>query len=175
MITVRNLDYVRSKDPRLYETLSDIITQTLDVNVPSPPQVASISVTAADGIFHIVLVDAGNPARAVSYFAEYDTKPNFPSPHVIPMQSARDVRVSLGNLTLYWRGYSQYAPPYINMPSPPIVFGGSTPTPVVGGGSAGPTLPASTGSGTQPVNGQRGGGGFGTNPVRPPLPVDLRL
>lgn len=164
MINIRNLTEIRNRDPRLGEALIDIQTQTIDANVQSPPQVASISVTGADGVFQVTIVDLGTPAIAINYFVEYDTDQNFPTPHVLDLGASRTWRGYLGNLTLFWRAYSQYVPPYNNQPSPPLVFG--NPTAVVGGGSAGPTLPASTGSGTNAVSGQQGGGGFGRNPVR---------
>ncbi len=174
-VTIRNLDYLRSKDPKLLEIVKDIqqavtniqqgttvSANPKDATLP-PPQVTSLAVTAADGIFQAVIKDTGTVNKGVTYFLEFDSDPTFPQPHVIQLNAARTWRGSLGNLTTYWRAYSQYQG---SMPSIPTTFGGSTPMAVVGGGSSGPALPTSTGSGTASQTGQQGGAGLGRNLVR---------
>jgi hypothetical protein len=91
----------------------------------------------------------------VFYFLESDSAPAFTSPHVYFLGSSRNLRDSLGNQTLYWRGYSQYIG---SVPSTPVPFG-SPPTAVTGGGLAGPAPQPSSGSGT--ATAQQGGSGFG--------------
>jgi hypothetical protein len=85
------------------------------------------------------------------------------------MGSSRNLRLALGNRTLYWRAYSQYLG---SDPSEPVTFG--TPaTSVTGGGTAaGPQLQASTGSGT--ASGNEGGSGFGRVTQSSSGPVILR-
>lgn len=165
-INIPNLDYVRQKDPRLYEVVVALRNAIPNLTIPAPPEVAALDVTAANGVFHAVITDLGHPQKGVGYFLEYDTVPGFPSPHVIDLGASRDWRGYLGNLTLYWRAYSQYMPPLNSPPSPTLMFGGSGPIAVVGGGSSGPSLPDSTGSGTGSITGQNGGVGNGINLVR---------
>ena len=93
--------------------------------------------------------------RGIFYFAESDTSPSFTAPRVHFLGCSRNARLALGNLTLYWRAYSQYLG---SLPSPPVTFG-SPPAAVVGGGSSGPALAPSAGSGT--AKAQQGGSGFG--------------
>jgi hypothetical protein len=112
-------------------------------------------VLAADGIFDIAITVYSAVHRGIYYFAESDTNPNFTAPRVYFMGASRNLRVALGNVTLYWRGYSQYIG---SAPSGPVTFG-SPASAVAGGGSAGPALQASSGSGT--ATGQQGGSGFG--------------
>jgi len=166
MISVRNLDIVRQRDPKLYETLTDIISQTVDVNVSSPPPVTAISVTSVPQGVAVQLTDSGNPAIAVNYFTEYSSDPNFINPPatVYPMGPSRNAIIPVGSVAFYYRAYSQYVPPYVNQPNAPIVFGSPT---LVTGGSAN-ALPPSTGSGTAPTTGQQPGSGFGKVPMRLP-------
>lgn len=168
MITVRNLDLIRKQNPYLYEALYDIQQQTLDVNIASPPAIGSLTVSAASGVFTGTIVDNAEHTLGISYFVEYSTDQNFANP--LPIRKSlgpdRNFTLAIGNQTLYWRAYSQYAPPYINAPSLPVNYG-NPPTAVVGGAFAGngPAIPPSGGGGTNPPNAP-GGGGFGT-----PAPV----
>lgn len=173
-----HLAYHTQKDPRLGETLSQIQkvlnniagqTATAPEGLQSPPAApTSITVTAADGIFDVAIADNDptNTQLSPDYFIEYSTTQNFLAPTVIYLGPARNWRRSLGNQTLYFRCYSQYA--RASQPSPTIYFGTTAaPTPVVGGGaSSGPTVQPSQGSGTAPTNGQSGGSGFGKKDVR---------
>lgn len=131
---------------------------------PAPPRISSLSVTAANGIYDIAIQDNNPVQRGIEYFLEYSLTANFAQPTVIHLGATRNERRYLGNLTLYWRGYSQYP---TSPPSPVVYFGSaSAPTPVVGGGSAGPAPQPSNGSGTAPGNGLSGGQGYGSQPNR---------
>lgn len=165
MLTIAQLAQVKARDPYVYESLQQIVSAInllgratgVDPSgsIAQPARIGGISVVAASGIFDIAITDNSAVHRGIYYFAESDTSPNFTGPRVWFMGSSRNLRIALGNLTLYWRGYSQYIG---SMPSAPVTFG-SPPTTVVGGGSAGPTLQPSSGSGT--ATGQQGGSGFG--------------
>jgi hypothetical protein len=119
-------------------------------------------VTASQGIFDIRIFDGSSVSRGINYFVEYSVTPQFTEAIPIDLGTSRCHRCFLGNLTLYWRGYSQYLG---SQPSDAVYFGSSTaPTAVVGGGSiTGPTPQPSTGSGTASTDGSQGGQGFGTN------------
>ena len=86
--------------------------------------------------------------RGIFYFAESDTTPAFSQPYVHFLGSSRNLRIALGNQTLYWRAYSQYLG---SDPSAPVTFG--TPaTAVTGGGTAaGPPLQASAEAAPRPA------------------------
>lgn len=173
----KNANYLRRneiKDPALREALDDIaskihaglqqVNATPDGQTPTPPAISGINVLGADGIFDVQLQDNNNVARGIRYFLEYSLTPNFQQPTVIDMGTTRNWRGHLGNQTFYWRGFSQYP---TSKPSPPLHFGGIlNPTPVTGGGNAGPAPQPSTGSGTAPGNGLLGGEGFGKLPNR---------
>ncbi len=109
---------------------------------------------AADGIYDVAITDNSPVHRGVFYFAESDTSQDFTAPRVHFLGSSRNLRIALGNHTLYWRAYSQYLG---SIPSPPVTFG-SPPVAVTGGGLEGPTLQPSSGSGT--ATAQQGGSGF---------------
>ena len=134
-------------------------------------QIASVSVMAARMEFSISpITDNSTVNRGIFYFAESDTSASFPGPHVYFLGSSRNLRVSLGNQTLYWRAYSQYLG---SDPSTPVAFG-TPPTAVVGGGAVtGPQMQPSSGSGT--AAGDEGGSGFGqAAQSSSPSPVALR-
>lgn len=132
---------------------------------PSPP--VALSVVASGGIFDVAIQDNA-PAdidRTPEYFVEYSTSASFAAPIVKHLGPSRNWRPMLGNQTLYFRAYSQFG--RSSSVSEHRYFGPSNaPTPVVGGGVAGPTIQASTGSGTNPTSGLGGGVGYGRIPVR---------
>jgi hypothetical protein len=177
-MAIRNLAYLREKDPRLYETITDLITQVSNVaqqtnsnpNGPpsAPPAINSIKVTGQNGFFHVAITDQ-NPSvsRGISYFVEHDSSPQFTNPQIIHIGTSRNVTLAMGDVTRYFRAYSSYQG---SAPSAPAYHGSAAnPLPVSGGGSnGGPAFLPSQGSGT----GSQGQGlsGFGPIPSRPMQP-----
>ena len=167
MLNIPQLAYIKGRDPFLYESLLHLVRAVNSIgraagvdpsgSIAAPAPIGNLSVTAADGIFDLAITDNSPVRRGIFYFAESDSTPAFAAPHVYFLGSSRNLRLSLGNQTLYWRAYSQYIG---STPSAPIAFG-SPPTAVTGGGSAGPAPQASSGSGT--ATGRQGGSGFGVS------------
>ena len=134
------------------------------VDAPSPIQ--GLTIRASGGLVHMAISDNNQIQRGIEYFVEHDTNPAFMQPQVEHLGTSRQRMVTLPAKTdsgadqqFYFRAYSQYRG---GLPSKPIHFGGTTPTPVSVGGTTQLTLIPSTGSGTAPNNGSRGGSGFGT-------------
>src|SRR5580692_3832791 len=179
MLTISQLAQIKSQSPYVYEALIQIVSGVNSVGLaigvdPSgtidpPATIGSLNVLAADGIYDLAITDNSAVRRGIFYFAESDTTPAFAQPRVHFLGSSRNLRVALGNQTLYWRAYSQYLG---SDPSKPVTFG--TPaTAVTGGGTAtGPMLQTSTGSGT--ASGSEGGSGFGEATQSSSGPVILR-
>jgi hypothetical protein len=174
----RNRNWLRQRDPRLTEALDDLTavttrltkrTGTQLARIPSgPPAPSALTVTGQDGIFDAKISDSNAIKYGIGYFLEYSTTPNFTNPIPIDLGAARNWRGMLGNLTLYWRCYSQYWG--AETPSEITYFGTQkNPTAVVGGGVNGPTPQTSSGSGTAKGDGSQGGSGFGTVLDRPSL------
>ena len=172
MLSLPQLKHVEASDPRLADSLRRIVdaVNALGVGTGVDPAgatesltpISSLNVIAANGIFDIALTDNSPITRGISYFVESDVTPGFNQPHVYSLGPSRNLRVALGNLTLYWRAYSQYLG---SAPSAPVAFG-APPSAVIGGGSAGPALQPSSGSGTAAGTGQQGGSGFGKSLFR---------
>lgn len=168
--TYKNRAQLFQQNRLIAEALDDIQQQMNNVaqqsnasaqgNTNPPPDIASISVSAANGVFQVAVTDNSPVYRGINYFVEYSETAAFTQPHVLDLGASRTWRGFLGSLSLYWRAYSQYSP---SNPSNPVYFGTSTdPTPVAGGGVlTGPSLGSSTGSGTADTNGKQGGSGFG--------------
>ena len=179
MLKIGQLAQIKSDSPYVYEALTQLVNGVNAVGLatgvdPSgsldpPASIGSLNVTAADGIFDLAITDNSAVRRGIFYFAESDTTPAFSRPYVYFLGSSRNLRVALGNQTLYWRAYSQYLG---SDPSAPVTFG--TPaTALAGGGTAsGPQLQASQGSGT--ASGTEGGSGFGESMQSTSGPVILR-
>src|SRR5436305_63095 len=118
MLNVPQLAQIKSRDPYVYESLKQLIAAVNAIGratgvdpagtIAAPAQIGSISVTAADGMFDIAIVDNSPVRRGIFYFAESDDTPAFSMPRVYFLGSSRNLRVALGNQTLYWRAYSQY-------------------------------------------------------------------
>jgi hypothetical protein len=167
MLQLPQLKHIETGDPRLYSALKSVVDAVNNLGTgtgvdpagatAAPVALAAISVQAADGIFDIALTDNSPLVRGIQYFVESDATPAFLQPHVYALGPSRNARLALGNLTLYWRGYSQYAG---SQPSQPVTFG-NPPSAVTGGGSAGPAQQPSSGSGTASGTGQQGGSGLG--------------
>jgi len=179
MLKIGQLAQIKSDSPYVYEALTQIVNGVNAVgratgvdpsgSIAAPSPIGGVNVAAADGIFDIAITDNSVLNRGIFYFAESDTTPAFSQPYVHFLGSSRNLRLSLGNQTLYWRAYSQYLG---SDPSAPVTFG--TPaTAVTGGGTAtGPQLQTSTGSGT--ASGSQGGSGFGQSTVSSSGPAILR-
>lgn len=169
MLHLPHLPYIRTKDPRLAETIESLQKAFLSlVNqvgaAPSgtipPPSVQSVTATAANGIFSAYIVDKTAPHLGVRYFIEYDTSASFDNARTKYLGPSRNIDGwNLGNLTYFFRAFSQYPGSEI---SNKVIYGGSTPIGVAGGGSAPPTPPATQGSG----GGTGGGSGFGNQSRR---------
>jgi hypothetical protein len=179
MLKIGQLAQIKSDSPYTYEALTQLVNAVNSLgratgvdpsgSITAPAPIGSLTVTAADGIFDLAIVDNSTVNRGIFYFAESDTTPAFSRPYVHFLGSSRNLRIAMGNQTLYWRAYSQYLG---SDPSEPIAFG-TPPTAVVGGGTAaGPALQASSGSGT--ATGTEGGSGFGQVAQSNPGPVALR-
>lgn len=178
MLQLPQLKHVEAGDPRLYSALRSIVDAVNNLGrgvgvdptgeMAAPARISAISVTAANGIFDVAITDYSSLVRGISYFVESDLTPAFATPHVYALGPSRNARFLLGNLTLYWRAYSQY---WGSQPSAPVPFG-NPPVAVSGGGSlAGPTQQPSAGSGTATSDGQQGGSGFGKNLFRDGISV----
>jgi hypothetical protein len=179
MLKIGQLARIKSESPYTYEALTQIVNAVNSLGratgvdpsgtIDPPAPIGSLSVTAADGIFDLSITDNSSVNRGIFYFAESDTTPAFSEPYVHFLGSSRNLRIAMGNQTLYWRAYSQYLG---SDPSGAVTFG-TPPTAVTGGGTAnGPALQTSTGSGTAP--GKKGGAGFGIVTERVSGPVILR-
>jgi len=170
MLNIPQLAQIKNRDPYLYESLLHVVRAVNQLGraagvapsgtIAAPAAIGKFSVIAADGIFDLAITDNSPVRRGIFYFAESDTSPAFSAPHVYFMGCSRNLRIALGNQTLYWRAYSQYIG---SAPSAPVTFG-SPPTAVIGGGVSGPAPQAPRGSGT--ATAQQGGSGFGTTPER---------
>ena len=134
----------------------------------SPPDSPSgINVAAADGLAHVTINDSAQRNRSLHYFVEADTVPSFAQPHVFDLGAGRGIFLPLPNkdgsgnqLKWYFKTYKMQ--PGSAKASQHIVYGGQTPIGTEVGGAVAFTPLASTGAGTAPDNGRRGGEGFGT-------------
>jgi hypothetical protein len=179
MLKVGQLAQIKGESPYVYEALTQIVNAVNSLGratgvdpsgtIEQPAPIGSLSVTSADGIFDLAITDNSSVHRGIFYFAESDVTPAFSRPRVHFLGSSRNLRVALGNQTLYWRAYSQYLG---SDPSAPVTFG-TPPIAVIGGGTAaGPQMQPSTGSGTAP--GTAGGSGFGRLSESVSGPIILR-
>lgn len=162
-MSIRNLDFLRGVPDigqRLYETLSDIISQQQQLaqqfngsttsQPESPPSIDALTVTGQNGHFNVAIHDNNpNLYRGVRYYVEHDSDPQFTNPQVVQLGDARNSNLFLGSGTRYFRAYSAYIG---SAPSEPKYHGSAAePKAVEGGGAIGePEYQASQGSGTGP-------------------------
>lgn len=138
-----------------------------------PDPVEGINISTAGEYMQVNLIHTAPKTRAINYFTEIDTDPNFPSPMVNYQGPSRSMTpTSLpsldanGNTIKYYvRAYAQYPG---SKPSKITTFGGANaPASITLGGKTQMTLLAGTGSGTSSSTGQQGGSGFGIQPTAP--------
>lgn len=166
-VTVRNLEYIRHKDPKFYEALYDLQAALLPQAQDPPPRVTAINVASlGTGAVDVAITDTGEVNQGVSYFVEHADNPNFTNARQEHFGASRNGVIPIGSRIRYFRAFSQYQYPP-SQPNDPIVFGGlGAPSGVAGGGTTTPALQASTGSGTGSSNGQQSSWGFGKVRVR---------
>lgn len=122
--------------------------------------------TATSEILHWTINHPGSLNKGTRYFSEIDTNPNFLNSHVVDHGASRSGFVTLPTFSsvgvkanYYLRSYAQ-APG--SLPTKPYVLGGLVgATAIQMGGTSVMALLSSTGSGTAPTNGSRGGSGLG--------------
>src|ERR1700684_3549878 len=118
-LSLRNLDYIRSKDPRLAETFKDIVEQfsNLESQVngsatgepKAPPNVNSVNVMGGAGIFDIAITDNSQSLyRGVHYFVDHSNSAQFTNFQTIHVGTTRNWRGTLGSTSRFFRAYSAY-------------------------------------------------------------------
>src|SRR5260370_40910024 len=142
MLKIGQLAQIKGESRYVYEALTQIVNAVNSLGratgvdpsgtIDPPAPIGSLSVTSADGIFDLAITDNSSVHRGIFYFAESDVTPAFSRPRVHFLGSSRNLRVAVGNLTLYWRAYSQYLG---SDPSRPVTFCSQAPA-VTGGRTA---------------------------------------
>lgn len=130
---------------------------------------SALNVTAAGGVHDVTIQDNAPANRGMHYFLDYDTNPNFTNARTIALGPSRTARLTLGiSGPVYFRGYNSYP---TSAPSAPVYLGTqANPTGVNAGGAiTGPTVQATTGSGTEPSVQPQGAAGFGFTSSRRPI------
>lgn len=160
---------------RLIQSIIDGVNTVADNTASSavgrlapPPPINGVSVKVSPNgeQAHIQIADNGNIQQGIRYFTEIANNENFSQPIVIDHGTSRTSHpITLptqddDGSTHNWfaRSYSQLPG---SDPSPPVVYGGKSPTSFTMNGSTKLTLLPSTGSGTAANNGQQGGSGLG--------------
>lgn len=170
-LKVSNLNDIKRRDPILGEalqSLQDAMNNGFQQNgvdptgeQGAPPNITQLNVTAANGIFSISIVDNGAIYKSIIYFVEWSLNANFAPSRTIQLGATRTHDVTLGNVTAYFRAYSQYPG---SQASQPVYFASN---PVTGGGSTAPAPTPSTGAGTASGTGTQAGTGSGPTAFRP--------
>jgi len=111
-LKIGQLAQIKSDWPYVYEALTQIVNAVNSVGraagvdpsgtIESTRAIGSLRVTSADGIFDLAITDNSSVHRGIFYFAESDVTPAFSQPRVHFLGSSRNLRVALGNQTLYW-------------------------------------------------------------------------
>jgi len=169
MLNLPHLPYLRGKDPLLAETIESLkkglisLAEQAGIGASgqiAAPQIQSILVTAANGAFLVTVTDKSATHLGINYFVEYADNANFANVHTLYLGPSRSSPpIFLGSGTFYFRAFPQYQN---SPPGAKVVYGGSTPIGVSGGGAiAGPTLPPAQGSGASSGGTAPPSSGFG--------------
>src|SRR5260370_19659889 len=166
MLKIGQLAQIKGESPYVYEALTQIVNAVNSLGratgvdpsgtIDPPAPIGSLSVLAAGGIFDLAITDNSSVHRGIFYFAESDLTPAFSRPRVHFLGSSRNLRLALGNQTLYWRAYSQYLG---SDPSKPVTF--ATPATAVTGGRPTPCPPLASSTGRGQAQGSARGSCWG--------------
>jgi hypothetical protein len=166
-LTIKSLSIIKQNPAtlRVGEALDDVATGTNNLAAQlsadpngsdiTPANVAQVQAQhLGNGLVDVAITDNSSLSRAINYYIEADTSPNFTSnPRGITTGPIRNGSLVLPNGTYYVRAYSQY--PAGGPPSKPV----NAAQPIVVTGSASLPLLASQGSGTgNPGQGGQGAG-----------------
>ena len=177
----RSLTQWIQKDATQGSLLQKIITavNTLANNTASsavgrlapPPPINGLNVATGGEYAHITINHNGAIRQGVHYFVEVATNKEFIGAHPIAYGTSRTrdpIHLAPKDSTgaaqsWYARGFAQYPG---SDPSQPVVYGGTSATPITTTGTTKLTWNPSTGSGTASNNGSQTGWGFGKQATR---------
>ena len=153
-------------------TLAENTSSSAVGRLAAPAPIQGLSVVTGGEYAHVTINHQSEIRQGIHYFVEVATNPQFIGAHPIHYGTSRTrdpihlaAQDANGNpQTWYLRGYSQYPG---SDPSPPVNYGGVTPTPITTTGTTQLTWNPSPGSGTAAANGSQAGWGFGKVSVRP--------
>jgi hypothetical protein len=151
---VPNKSHIRSIDSKLADALDssesaiNAISDQLNADPTGaqqapPAAISRLSVTAADGIHDIQIVDNAPAYRGINYFAYYSQTADFKNAHKVDLGASQNHRIYLGPGTYYWKANHAYPS---SPPSRDIYHGGSTPEGVGTGSHIGPPMQQSQGT-----------------------------
>jgi hypothetical protein len=147
-------------------TLADNTASSAVGRLAPPPPINALNVKMAGEYAHVTIDHSADIQQGVRYFVEAANNQNFIGAHPIHFGTSRTrdpihlaAKDDNGDAqTWYLRGYAQYPG---SDPSTPVVYGGTSPTPITPTGATALTWNPSTGSGTASNNGQQVGWGYG--------------
>jgi hypothetical protein len=157
MLKIGQLAQIKSESPYVYEALTQVVGGVNAVGRATGVD-PSGTIAARDDRQperpgrrrHLRSGHHGQFGGAIAGFfisRNLTRRPSFSQPYVHFLGSSRNLRIAMGNQTLYWRAYSQYLG---SDPSAPVTFG-SPATAVTGGGTAaGPALQLPPGASRRP-------------------------
>lgn len=139
--------------------------------IAPPPPIQGLNVTTGGEYAHITINHNAAIRQGVNYFVEVANNKEFIGAHPIHYGTSRTRDpIHLAPLdgdgnpqNWFARGFAQYPG---SDPSKPVVFGGSSPTPITTTGTTQLSWNPSTGSGTASNNGSQIGWGFGKQATR---------
>ena len=164
--------------PRLapyFQNIQDGINQAADAagvdatqhkQQPDPP--AKLNIKTAGELAHVTIEDHSARSRSLHYFLHVSTNTAFSNPHVVHMGVSRGTVLNLptnddnGNPVKYYFRCHSMEPGSIKASDHVYHGQQGAPTAVQMSGSTNMTLLTSTGSGTNPTDGQKSRSGYGT-------------
>jgi hypothetical protein len=150
MLNIPQIAQTREISPYLYESLNKIVGAVnslaarvgvdaapaaqapAGMSLAAPAAPAALAVSGSAGVFSVTLGASTGATSAALYFLEVSGDAGFSAGDttVYPLGASRQVNLSLGNVTRYFRARAKY--PESDY-SPYVIFGGATAAAVAGG------------------------------------------
>lgn len=152
-------------------TLADNTASSAVGRLAPPPPIQGLNVTTGGEYAHITINHNAPIRQGVSYFVEVANNSSFIGAHPIHYGTSRTRDpIHLAPLDADGNAQSWYARAFCQYPgsnpSEPVVYGGTSPTPITTSGTTQLSWNPSTGSGTASNNGSQIGWGFGKQATR---------